>query len=151
MHLEKMADKGIAWVPTAVTMEAYARLMKYDPVVSGNAQKNLDHQLEQIRMAREYGVTTAVGTDAGSPGVDHGKAIIQEMRLLMDAGYSLEEVIMCATSTGADLLGLSKIGKLQKEMNAAFIVVPGPPSKLPESLRSIEMIFCDGEMVYGKK
>ena len=55
-NLAKMAEKGIVWVPTAVTMAAYSRLMKHDPLVSGNAQKNLEHQLEQIGMAREYGV-----------------------------------------------------------------------------------------------
>ncbi|MFH2066939.1 MAG: amidohydrolase family protein [Pseudomonadota bacterium] len=149
-NLEKMAEKGIFWVPTAVTMEAYSRLMKDDPKISDNARRNLDHQLEQIRIARECGVRTAMGTDAGSPGVDHGKAVIEEMKLFMDAGYSLEEAVMCATSAGADLSGFTAIGQLKPGMNAGFLVVPGPPSKLPDSLESIQMIWCNGKMVYEK-
>lgn len=149
-NLSKMAEKGIFWVPTAVTMEAYSRLMKDDPVISDNAQRNRDHQLEQIRIARECGVRTAIGTDAGSPGVDHGKAVMQEMKLFMDAGYPLEEAVMCATSVGADLSGFTEFGQLKPGMNASLVIVPGPPSKLPDSLEFIEMIFRNGRMVYEK-
>ena len=77
--------------------------------------------------------------------------MIQEMRLLMDAGYSLEEAVMGATSVGADLLGLPEVGTLEPGMNADFIVVSGPPSKLPESLESIVMICRNGDMVYEKQ
>ncbi|MBA4366149.1 MAG: hypothetical protein C0403_00720 [Desulfobacterium sp.] len=149
-NLKKMADKAVTWVPTAVTMKAYSQVMKSEPMLMGCSQRNLDHQLEQIQMAREYGVRTAIGTDAGSPGVDHGKAVIQEMKLFMDAGYPMEEVVMCATSVGAELLGFTKIGRLTQGMNACFLVVPGPPSKLPDSLEFIEKIFIDGSMVYEK-
>jgi imidazolonepropionase-like amidohydrolase len=124
--------------------------MKDDPVISDNAQRNRDHQLEQIRIARECGVRTAIGTDAGSPGVDHGKAVMQEMKLFMDAGYPLEEAVMCATSVGADLSGFTEFGQLKPGMNASLVIVPGPPSKLPDSLEFIEMIFRNGRMVYEK-
>jgi imidazolonepropionase-like amidohydrolase len=149
-NLKKMAEKDVTWVPTAVTMHAYSQLMKSDPTVLTVTKRNLDHQLEQIQLAREYGVRTAIGTDAGSPGVDHGSAVVQEMKLFMEAGYSPEEVVMCATSIGAELLGLKNSGQVAEGMNASFLVVPGPPSKLPDSLSAIEMICRDGVMVYKK-
>ncbi len=149
-NLKKMAEKKVIWVPTAVTMKAYSQVMKSEPMLSEVSQRNLDHQLEQIQMARKYGVRTAIGTDAGSPGVDHGKAVIQEMKLFMEAGYSLEETVMCATSVGAELLGFTKIGRLTQGMNACFLVVPGPPSELPDSLEFIEKICISGSMVYEK-
>ena len=150
-NIEKMAERGTAWVPTAVTMAAYSRVMQSDPVVSGIARKNLDRQLEQLRFARECGARTVVGTDAGSPGVHHGRGMIEEMKLFMDAGYSLEETVMRATSAGAELLGLTKVGRLQTGMDATFLAVPGPPSHLPDSLDSLAMICCRGRMVYKKQ
>jgi len=149
-NLKKMAEKGVTWVPTAVTMKAYSQLMKSDQTISKVCQKNLDQQLEQLQQAREYGVRVAVGTDAGSPGVDHGRAVLQEMALFMKAGYSLEEAVMCATSVGAELLGLKKIGRLTPGMCASFLVVPGNPSQLPDSLNAIEMIYMNGNLVYEK-
>jgi imidazolonepropionase-like amidohydrolase len=150
-NLKKMAEKGVVWVPTAVTMKAYAQVMKSEPMFLEGSQRNLDHQLEQIQMARKYGVRTAIGTDAGSPGVDHGKAIIQEMKLFMEAGYPLEEAVMCATSVGAELLGFTKIGQLTQGMNACFLAVPGLPSELPGSLEFIEKICIDGSMVFQRQ
>ena len=58
------------------------------------AQRNLAHQLEQMALARQLGVRVAVGTDAGSPGVDHGKSLRAEIGLLIRAGYSIPEAMM---------------------------------------------------------
>ena len=52
-NLEALAERGIFWVPTVVTMKAFAELefgVKRDV-----ARRNLEHQLEQIRLAREFG------------------------------------------------------------------------------------------------
>jgi imidazolonepropionase-like amidohydrolase len=146
-NLKKMAEKGSIWVPTAVTMKAYAELMKESDsgIVS---KKNLEHQLEQMRMARGFGVKVAIGTDSGSPGVYHGKAMKDEMGLLLEAGFSIEETICSATSIGADLVGLSRSGRIAKGMRASFIAVKGSYLELPKSLQSIERIYMDGNLMY---
>jgi imidazolonepropionase-like amidohydrolase len=95
-NLERMASSGSIWVPTAVTMKAYARMARPGSRERDVAQKNLDSQLEQVRRARELGVTVALGTDAGSLGVHHGTAAANELRLLMTAGLSLPEAVRCA-------------------------------------------------------
>jgi hypothetical protein len=38
-----------------------------------------------------------VGTDAGSLGVHHGKAIREEIEVLVVAGLGLDEAVQCAT------------------------------------------------------
>jgi len=146
-NLKKIAEKGLIWVPTAVTMKAYSGLMK------GNdtglvSKKNLDHQLEQIGMAREFGVKVAIGTDSGSPGVDHGKAMRDEMGLFLEAGFSVEETVRSATSIGADLIGLKRSGRIAKGMRANFIAVKGSPLEFPKSLQSIGRIYMDGNLMY---
>ncbi len=143
-NLKRMADAKTTWVPTAYTMKAYAE----GGIAPGVARKNLDHQLEQISIARELGVRIALGTDAGSLGVHHGKAVIEEMQLLIASGHTLPEAIRCATMNGAKLLDLTDIGLLDMGMRATFVAVPGDPSDLPDSLNRIECIFINGRM-YG--
>jgi imidazolonepropionase-like amidohydrolase len=143
-NLKRLADTKTTWIPTAYPMKAYTE----SGIASDVARKNLDHQLNQISIARGLGVQIALGTDAGSIGVHHGKAVIEEMKLLIASGYSLTEAIRCATMNGAQLLGLKDTGCLEKGMIATFVAVPGNPSNLPESLSRIECVFINGRM-YG--
>ena len=100
-----------------------------------------------MQTARELGVTIALGTDAGSPGVEHGKALVEEMKIMVSAGYSIEETIKCATSNNADLLGIEEIGSLKKGREASFIIAGGNPYALPESLLCIENIYIKGKPI----
>ena len=111
-NLSLMADKAVIWVPTAVTMQAYGRYLKQIGKNTDIARQNLDHQLEQLMAARQYEVPIALGTDAGSPAVDHGIAMVDEMKILMEAGFSIEKTIRCATFNGAQLLGIRDLGLL---------------------------------------
>ena len=137
-NLAMMADRGTFWVPTACTMQAFldnldALGADADPQVIAN---NLEHQLEQLALARQLGVQVAIGTDAGSLGVYHGQSLAAEMRLFLKAGYSLAETVACATSKGAQLLGVTDFGILKRGAPATFLVVSGEPKRLPESLTS---------------
>ena len=76
-----MADRRTTWVPTICTMQAIKNQMSKQGRALGVVQQNLDHRLEQIQRAHKLGVRIALGTDAGSAGVAHGKAVIDEMRL----------------------------------------------------------------------
>jgi len=144
-NLRRMADRGAVWVPTAVTMKAYSeRLPPHSPEAE-IARRNFDHQVEQIRLARELGVAVAVGTDAGSPGVHHGIAVGQELKILMAAGYSVSKAIACATANSAKLLSLNQLGTLQTGKAATWVAAKGHPRDLPESLASIRLFISGRE------
>ncbi len=146
-NLALMAEKGCVWVPTVCTMKAYAEVLEYERNSAGAAvaKRNLEHQLEQLRLARTLGVTVALGTDAGSPGVLHGESVIEEMKLLAKAGYSLAEVVRAATLTGAGLLGLDDMGLIAPGRPADFLVARGAPAQLPRKLSYLEGIYLGGE------
>lgn len=136
-NLKRMAEKRIIWVPTAVTMAAMTRVL--DPACQERevARRILDHQLEQLSLALAYRVPVAVGTDAGSPGVDHGFALKEEINLLVSAGYSIEKAIQCGTSNGADLLGIQdRFGKIARGLSADFLAVKGRPDRLLSNLNT---------------
>ncbi|MGW8302248.1 MAG: amidohydrolase family protein [Desulfobacterales bacterium] len=146
-NLNRMADRGTTWVPTAFTMKALADQMKRNGIDTDVVRKNLEHQIQQIQTARETGVCIALGTDAGSAAVVHGQAVIEEIRIFLDAGFSIEEAVRCATHNGALLMGLPRVGQLKEDMPATLIAVKGAPSQLPESLNQIEMIFYKGKQI----
>ena len=143
-NLKKMAEKNITWVPTAVTMKAYDKILKTKGQDAGVVRKNLEHQLEQLCQARQLHVSVALGTDSGSPGVHHGQAVGEEMQLLMEAGYSIQEAVRCATSNGAELLGLKNSGRISAGRTANFIAARGDPSKLPGSLDNLHAVLING-------
>jgi imidazolonepropionase-like amidohydrolase len=144
-NLERLAEKQITWVPTAFTMEAYARTLPKGSRESDVARKTLDHQLGQIRQAKAFGVRMAVGTDAGSLGVHHGEAVREEIRLFVVAGLDLGEAIQSATSVGAALLGLEgRAGCLMPGSPATFLAVRSAPERLLEVLGSPEKVYFKG-------
>ncbi len=146
-NLERMAEKGVVWVPTVFTMKAYAANIGHaDPLADRQViEKNLNHQLSQLALARELGVTVALGTDSGSLGVIHGESLVEEMKLFIKAGYSLAETVRCATGNGARLLGLDDFGLLAKGRTATFLVARGGPVQLPRKLSYLEAIYWCGE------
>ena len=143
-NLERMAEKKIMWVPTAYTMKAYAQELPSSSRDARIAEKNFEHQIAQISLAKKLGVHIAIGTDAGSLGVHHGSAIIEEINFLISAGFMLEEAIQCASSNGALLLGLKTPNILKKGEAATFLVVKGPPDGLAENLRRCQ-VYVDAK------
>jgi len=147
-NIERMADRGTVWVPTAFTMKAYSEKLDPDTAETTVARRTFEHQVAQIAAAYENEVDIATGTDAGSLGVDHGAALREEIAIFMAAGIPPEKAIRCASFHGARLLGLEKeMGSLVKGMPATFVLIPGPPENLPSSLRGPVVTYVFGERV----
>lgn len=144
-NLKRMADRGTFWVPTACTMKGYAETLGVESPEAIAAQKYLDHQVQQMVLGKRLGVTMAVGTDAGSMGVHHGRAILEELKLFVRAGFCLEEAVCCASGNGADLLGIEGVGSISLSKEASFIAVKGNPASLPENFKKNRIVFIRGE------
>ncbi|HEB50249.1 MAG TPA: hypothetical protein ENI89_06540 [Desulfobulbus sp.] len=145
-NLRRMADLQTTWVPTVHAIRAMAdptppRLPGIDPEV---AKRTLDHQLEQLALAREFGVRIALGTDAGCPGVLHGEAMVGEIRLFLEAGFPLTTVLRLASIHGARLLGLDHDRGIEPGRPAHFLVVRALPALLPERLTDLQAIYLEG-------
>lgn len=101
-------------------------------------------QLAQLRLARSLGVPTAIGSGAGGRGILHGEAMVEEVKLFLKAGYSLEKTLHCASEVGARFLGLDGLGALTAGRPATFLVTRGTPQQLPRKLSYLENIYIDG-------
>ena len=107
-------------------------------------KKMLADQLKQLSLARQLGIKTAVGTGAGSIGILHGESMVEEMKLFIKAGYSLEETIQCASKNGAEFFGMEKLGRLTVGQKATFLITRGTVQQLPRKLSYLEGIYVDG-------
>jgi len=144
-NLKRMADLGVFWVPTAVTMKSYAQHLAQGSPEAEIARRTYLHQAEQIALARELGVCIALGTDAGSLGVHHGFSVKEELRILMQSGFSVSQTVKCTTQNGAELLGIShETGRIAEGCSAVFLAVKGKPSDLPEHLDKVQIFRKEG-------
>lgn len=161
-NLRKMAERNVLWIPSLVRAkngldgagsggdvccrfsQRYVAPGKPVPGAEAFWKKMLAEQLAQLSFARKLGVTTAVGTGAGSVGILHGESMVEEMKLFIKAGYSLEETIRCASENGAGFFGMGKLGALTVGRKATFLIARGTVQQLPRKLSYLEGIHVDG-------
>ncbi|HYG89464.1 MAG TPA: amidohydrolase family protein [Azospirillum sp.] len=99
--LERMAGEGIAWVPTfspVAFQGAEPRYAGWSPDIVATITRIVESHREHVALAHQLGVPVLCGTDAGSHGVVHGRAMVDEMMLLLDAGLPMDAVLRAATS-----------------------------------------------------
>lgn len=128
-NLGQMADQQVYWVPTVAPMAALANEAGLTERQRDVALRTRDHQLTCIAKAHAMGVPIVAGTDSGSPGVEHGTALWQELQWLRWAGLSTAAAVACATSRAAGLLRLEHWGVLAPGRRADFLVIEADPEE----------------------
>ncbi|MHB8353100.1 MAG: hypothetical protein ACYDCF_01510, partial [Burkholderiales bacterium] len=58
----------------------------------------LDAHHDHVAMAAEMGVNLVAGSDAGSPGVDHGRGLIDEIFHFLDCGMTMKQALQAAST-----------------------------------------------------
>jgi imidazolonepropionase-like amidohydrolase len=162
-NVQRMVDKGLLWIPSVVRAKnaldgsssggsvccrfSTRYVAPGEPIPGAEAfwKKVLAEQLSQLRLARELGVKVAVGTGAGSRGILHGESLVEEIKLFVKAGYSLEESIRCASKNGADFFGMDQLGQLAVGKKANFLLTRGTVGQLPRKLAYLERVYIAGQ------
>lgn len=98
--LSRMCDQNMEWVPTFSPV----KFQLQNPELSGwNMQSQdairaiLDNHHEMVGKAGAMGLHVIPGSDAGSYGVEHGKALLDEIIYLVNSGLSINQVLHNAT------------------------------------------------------
>jgi len=141
-NLYRMKEKGVFWIPTLRAMEAL-----YENLPNGSEEKQvavrtLEHQMGQVAKGSEIGVKIALGTDSGSIGVDHGRAVSREIRLFLEAGLTPEKIVHFAAFNGAAILGAAAdTGAITEGGKARMIAIKGSPEKALSGYEEAEKRF----------
>ncbi|MFA6311106.1 MAG: amidohydrolase family protein [Sterolibacterium sp.] len=101
-HLETMLENRVAWTPTfgpVYFQWAHPHWAGWSAQTVGNLRRILDEHARHLALAVDMGVTLLLGTDAGSMGVEHGRAVVEEIRNYLEAGLSLEQTLTAATAS----------------------------------------------------
>jgi imidazolonepropionase-like amidohydrolase len=105
-----MRDNQIAWTPTFCPVHfqwAQPEAVGWSANTIGHLRRILDSHAEHLRLAHEMGVKLLLGTDAGSMGVEHGKAMFAEIERYLEAGLPLAATLQAATATARAHFGLA--------------------------------------------
>lgn len=99
--LGRMADRRIAWVPTFGPVHfqwQHPEFARWDRKAIDHLRRILDSHAEHVALAHRMGVPLVAGSDAGSPGVDHGEGLIGEIGHFLAAGLPLAASLAASSS-----------------------------------------------------
>jgi len=144
-HLERMAERGIFFVPTLLVYEYHRKSPQ--PHVRERAEALYEHHIASIRRALDIGVRVVAGTDAGG----HGHpANAGELQSLVKAGMTPMQALQAATGWAAECLGREdELGTAQPGKLADLVAVKGDPLADISMLRDparIALVIKDGRI-----
>ncbi len=142
-HLEKMAERGIFFVPTLLVYEYHRKSLQ--PHVRERALALYEHHIASIKRALALGVKVVAGTDAGG----HGHpANAGELECLVKSGMTPMQALQAATGWAAECLGQEDdLGTIMPGKLADLVVVKGDPLAdiaLLRDKRQIALVVKDG-------
>ena len=95
------------------------------------------------------GITVAAATDAGNTGTLHGASMHRELALMVGAGLSPAEALVCATRNGAILMKREKdLGTLEPGKLADLVVLDGDPLADIANTKRIRLVMKGGKVVH---
>ncbi|HLZ57267.1 MAG TPA: amidohydrolase family protein, partial [Ktedonosporobacter sp.] len=147
---QQMAEKGIFLVPTLSPFYRMAQLgveAGIPDYAVRKARQVVAASFHAVKLARQYGVHIAAGTDDGSPCLPHG-VLVYELELLVQAGLTPLQALQAATNEAALACGLSEqVGTLESNKSADFIAVSGDPLETISALREVDTVIMQGHMI----
>lgn len=145
-----MALRGTQSVPTLIP---YCIIIDQFGGYFGSSSRRFtmskEANLEVLRRMRQAGVTVGVGTDIVMDWFRYlPEAYIEELRLYVQAGFTVSEALEAATRVNAQILDVGEIlGTLGPGKLADVLVVDGCPDKDLDDLKNVNMVIRDGHVV----
>lgn len=136
-------DEGRVCVPTLIMEQGLAKA-GIAPGLKYSAAK------ESVTQLHKAGVSIVVGTDANQylgAGVEHGSAIYEEMKLLVDAGLSNLEVLKGATSLSAQTFRLRDRGVIEVGKRADLLLVNGNAVDKIPAVKNVDKVWIAGHEI----
>jgi len=143
--LRQLATSEIFWLPTLAPVKAQLadpRLaVKLTPAMYDVIKRSYERHSRLVGEAGALGAKIVAGTDAGAPGVEHGRSLAWEILLLHEAGLPLQTALKAATATAAQACRLTASGTLTPGKKPYILAVEGNPLENPAVLQKPVALF----------
>jgi len=141
-----MKQKGTFLTPTLMASEyIMAKIDQYPAALQAKAKAAYNARSEMFRNALKMGVKISFGTDAAV--FPHGQNA-KEFALMAGLGMAPVDTLKAATSSDAELLGISeKVGTLEKGKLADVIAMPGDPTVDITATERVSFVMKEGKII----
>ncbi len=144
--IEMMLANDTLYVPTLAApyyIIKHGRTAGIPAYAVEKAERVYDSHRDSVLRAHQAGVRIGVGTDAGTPFNQHG-AVATEIRLLVELGLPLDQVLHGATALAAAACGHDDRGGLVAGQKADLVILRGNPWESLDALQAVEEVFMGG-------
>jgi imidazolonepropionase-like amidohydrolase len=171
-----LAEKKVSIIPTLVLHETFSRLddsavvqdsmLRYVPRVERERwnvpdmvaragwqktdyaafQRSRPNQDLFLRLFAAAGGRIAAGTDAANQLLIPGYSVHRELQLLVSAGFTPRDALLCATRNGAVLLGADSIGIIAPGKMADMVILRRDPMSRVQNTLAIERVMLGGRL-----
>jgi len=132
----------LSWLSGTVPAAELAEMQEAASTENSQAQESFGIQARNLDRLNGEGVTIAFGTDGSSPFAVH-----LEMEDMVRSGMTPSQVIVAATHTSAELMGVTDAGLVAPGMSADFIVLDANPLDDITNTRQINAVYLRGSEV----
>lgn len=144
--IEMMLERDVSMVPTLIVtrnLGEHGLERGFESNVIERAKRVLDSALESVNKAYHAGVRIGVGSD-----VDLDETAAQEVRMLIEAGFTPMDAIRAATKKAAEVVDMQDhIGTVEVGKIADLILVDGDPIADPFALDRVTHVIQGGKIV----
>src|SRR5687767_10050929 len=145
---ERETADDLSWLSDTVPAAEIQRLRDgraaRRPAAVKQAIALYDVQARNLARLRAAGVRIGFGTDAG---ISVGWTAHTELADMVAAGMTAADVIVAATRTSAEILGLDQLGTIAAGKSADFIVLDGDPLQDITNTRRISDVYIRGQRI----
>ncbi len=114
-------------------------------------KQQLPTAMANLKTLSDAGVPIVFGTDSGIPARFMGYFEHLEMEMMAEAGLTPMQIIVSASKTAAESLGLKDLGTLAPGHRADFLVLNADPLTDIRNVRKLEGVYIGGEKLGAKK
>ena len=143
---DALLESGAAIVPTFAVYRTISRNTTLSKAQRDIAKRVYDAKCPLFASAAKRGIRYGVGTDSGS--YYPAGALVDEMQCMVETGLSAKEVLLAATRSNAEILGVGSVcGSIEKHKRADLLVLKDDPVRDICALRDVEHVMKDGVRV----
>ena len=110
-------------------------------------KKAFNNMLKLINKLKNKGVRLIAGTDTASPFVAPGFSLHQELKLLVDSGFTPIEALRTATSEAAKILGDYEIGQIKPGLKANMVLLSKDAESNINNIDTMTHVVLNDEVI----